>query len=118
MLATPRTPRLRSFCTCSIRSTEAKLSTDAPPRKPTRHPAKVHQKPAKASPALKPVELGQGIPRTELFVKLAEAGSNAIARRPTLVNENAARDLVREWGIDKMHDPVVVDAFAGAFLPF
>ena len=93
--------QLRSFCTCSTQ------------RAISRAPAKVHQKPPKQAKPLKPINLAPGIPRTELFVSLAEAGTAAISRRPTLVNEDAARDLVREWGIDKMHDAVVVEPFAG-----
>lgn len=36
-----------------------------------------------------------------------------IVHRPTLVNEDSARDLVRAWGIDKMHDVTVMDVYSG-----
>ncbi|KAL8292604.1 hypothetical protein RQP46_001216 [Phenoliferia psychrophenolica] len=117
MMSTSRaTPRLRSFCTCSVRSSSESVPRVNDQRKPSRAPAKVHQKPAKPASATTPkppLPLGAGVPHTELFVKLAESGTAAIPRRPTLVNETAARELVREWGIDKMHDPVIIDAFAG-----
>lgn len=31
-----------------------------------------------------------------------------------MINEDTARDLVREWGVDKMHDAVIVEPWAGA----
>lgn len=102
-------PRLRSFCSCSSRRV-----SDLTPAQQSRGPAKVLQKAPKKPKPPKPVALPAGVPHTELFLELADRGVSAIARRPTLVNEDAARDLVREWGVDKLHDAVVVEPFAGA----
>jgi hypothetical protein len=54
---------------------------------------------------------GKSQPETELFAALA--GKSAINHRPTLINEDSCRDLVRAWGIDKMHDAVVLEPYAG-----
>ncbi|KAK4703779.1 hypothetical protein P7C70_g2443, partial [Phenoliferia sp. Uapishka_3] len=101
-------PSNRSFCTCTPRQ-----GVSQPPLKISRRPAAVH---AKAKPPRvykrKNVDLPPGVPPTELFLSLVQ-GAPAISGRPTLVNEDAARDLVREWGIDKMHDAVIVEPYAG-----
>ncbi|GAA5977643.1 hypothetical protein JCM11641_006887 [Rhodosporidiobolus odoratus] len=52
-----------------------------------------------------------GQPDTELFEALRK--TPGIRARPTLVNEEAAREVVRAWGVDRMQDVVVVDAWAG-----
>ncbi|GAA6022265.1 hypothetical protein JCM11491_001687, partial [Sporobolomyces phaffii] len=39
----------------------------------------------------------------------------AIRNRPTLINDESCRDLVRAWGVERMGDNVtVVDTYAGA----
>jgi transcription factor 1 len=55
--------------------------------------------------------LNSNLPQTELFLNLVNV--NAITSRPTIINEDSARDLVRAWGIDKMHDPVIIEPYAG-----
>lgn len=110
-------PRVRSFCSCSAPRTSRSDPSVLTSAQRQRSPAKVLQSSApKRVRVIKPIVLPAGVPRTELFLDLADRGVAAIARRPTLVNEDAARDLVREWGVDKMHDAVVVEPFAGQSL--
>ncbi|KDE03845.1 hypothetical protein MVLG_05668 [Microbotryum lychnidis-dioicae p1A1 Lamole] len=47
----------------------------------------------------------------ELFQ--AVSAMSPVRSRPTLINLDSARDVVRAWGVDKMHDVVVVEPFAG-----
>lgn len=61
-----------------------------------------------------PKKLPATYPQTELFRMLQSL--SAITRRPTLINEDSARQLVRAWGIDKMHDVTVIDAYAGEYI--
>ncbi|GAA6060515.1 hypothetical protein JCM10212_005596 [Sporobolomyces blumeae] len=56
--------------------------------------------------------LSPSLPQTQLLELLGQ--TPGIRHRPTLINEGAARDLVRAWGVDKMQDVTVVDAYAGA----
>ena len=41
------------------------------------------------------------------------AATPAIRARPTLINEESCRDLVRAWGVDRMKDVTVIDTYAG-----
>ncbi|GAA6002351.1 hypothetical protein JCM10207_001077 [Rhodosporidiobolus poonsookiae] len=50
-------------------------------------------------------------PSTELFEALKKVP--AVRTRPTIINEDSARELVRAWGVDRMQDVVVVDSYAG-----
>ncbi|KAM0787522.1 hypothetical protein ACM66B_003593 [Microbotryomycetes sp. NB124-2] len=59
---------------------------------------------------LKPVPAH--LPQTELFQMCANVA--AISHRPSLINDNSARDLVRAWGVDKMHDVTVLECYPGA----
>ncbi|GJN89254.1 hypothetical protein Rhopal_002233-T1 [Rhodotorula paludigena] len=58
-----------------------------------------------------PRRLPDGVPKTELFTGLTE--TPAVRGRSTLVNEESARALVKAWGIDRMQDVTVVEAYAG-----
>ncbi|SCV73270.1 BQ2448_7196 [Microbotryum intermedium] len=58
----------------------------------------------------KPV-LPASLQNHELFQAVASMAS--VRSRPTLINLDSARDVVRAWGVDKMHDVVVVEPFAG-----
>lgn len=37
-----------------------------------------------------------------------------ISRRPVISDVDYARDVVRAWGVDKLHDAVVIEPYAGA----
>lgn len=99
MHAAQRAPSLsRSFCTCRP------LLVSPRPKPTTASP--------KPSPRyIKPRALSPTGPQTGLFVSTASIP--AIVHRPMLINEEAAGDLVRAWGLDKMHDVTVVEAYAG-----
>lgn len=99
-----RTPRClpstaRLFCT----SAQAEAAARRSPNTTTGH----IRKSAKV--------LSPHLPQTELFHELHNMG--AITSRPTLINEDSARDLVRAWGVDKMHDVVVLEPYAGELGP-
>jgi transcription factor 1 len=51
------------------------------------------------------------VPQTELFQRCATFP--AIVHRPTLINEESARRLVRAWGLHEMKDVTVIEAYAG-----
>ncbi|GAA5941654.1 hypothetical protein JCM1841_006918 [Sporobolomyces salmonicolor] len=90
----------RSFCSC------APAHTSKVPRSARRTP--VNMEP----PRIKhPKPLAPSVPKTELFTALTS--TPAIRNRPTLINEDSARDLVRAWGVDQMHDVTVVEPYAG-----
>ncbi|GAA5907825.1 RNA polymerase specificity factor [Sporobolomyces salmoneus] len=60
-----------------------------------------------------PKPLPLSLPRSDELDFLAKVP--AIRNRPTLINEESCRALVRAWGVDKMGDDVtVVDTYAGA----
>ncbi|GAA6042294.1 hypothetical protein JCM8097_000621 [Rhodosporidiobolus ruineniae] len=89
----------RSFCSCPS------LRYPSVPR-----PARA--KPPSPAPRLKRGKsFPPSAPQTELFDLLDPVP--AVRSRPTLINEDSARDLVRAWGVDKMHDVTVVDCWAG-----
>lgn len=68
---------------------------------PTGPPQRKYPKPL-------PLSLGH---QTELLKSLA--ATPAIRARPTLINEESCRDLVRAWGVDRMKDVTVIDTYAG-----
>lgn len=92
-------PSSRAFCTCSPRQAFVKGARRNPNL--IAHRTKRSGKP-----------LSTSLPQTELFHSLLDI--SAITSRPSLINEDTARDLVRAWGCDKMHDLVVVEPYAGA----
>lgn len=97
MHAAKHTPSLaRTFCTCR-------------PLLVSPRPSLLKSKPAPRY--VKPRPLSPAGPQTGLFVSTASIP--AIVHRPSLINEDAAGDLVRAWGLDKMHDVTVVEAYAG-----
>ena len=111
---------VRGFCTCSARlqAATAQESTTLKPRRSTKpvsssssfkEPTKPN--PRKKRPSTAKETMQAKLPQTELFQGLR--GTSPIAHRPTLVNEDSARDLVREWGIDKMHDVTVLEVYPG-----
>jgi hypothetical protein len=92
----------RSFCSCRpllIKLPRSARSNPPTPKEPVLQKGKA---------------VRQDAPSSELFQQLAKVP--AVRNRPSLVNEDAARDLVRQWGVDKMEDVVVVDTWAGALL--
>lgn len=100
-------PSKRLFCSCAPRWIQqvpgvGKEPTYTPPS------AKPPRKNKSANPRKK---AGSTRNDTELFA--AVEGKTAINHRPTLVNEDSCRDLVRAWGIDKMHDAVILEPYAG-----
>jgi len=68
---------------------------------PTGPPQRKYPKPL-------PSSLGE---QTEWLKSLA--ATPAIRARPTLINEESCRDLVRAWGVDRMKDVTVIDTYAG-----
>lgn len=66
---------------------------------------------ARAARLTKPKPLPPGAPNTELFELTSMIP--ALKARPTLINEETARQIVREWGVDKMDGVTVVDSYAG-----
>ncbi|GEM07353.1 dimethyladenosine transferase [Rhodotorula toruloides] len=56
--------------------------------------------------------LPPGAPSTELFEWCRRIP--ALRARPTLINEESAREIVRKWGVHEMQDVTVVDSYAGA----
>lgn len=101
----PSASATRSFCTCAPRLAQ-KVTSSSPSFKDPSIPAPRKHVKKPRSP----------VPQTELFLGLE--GVSPISRRPTLINEDSARDLVRAWGIDKMHDAIVMDVYAGELLAF
>ncbi|BGP07928.1 hypothetical protein JCM10049v2_003773 [Rhodotorula toruloides] len=85
-------PHPRSFSSSSVQ-----LGVRAAPR-----PARL----TKAKP------LPPGAPKTELFELCRSIP--ALRARPTLINEDSAREIVRDWGVHEMQDVTVVDSYAGA----
>lgn len=134
------TAHLRSFCTCrpslsptptppleavATSSTVARkrvpvLSVDGSLFPPT-DPSKLEKKAKKAAATKatgkprKPrgFSVPKGLAPDNLFQQLKEKNVSGLLRRPSLANEHTARDLVREWGIHKMDNVTVVDAYAG-----
>lgn len=94
----------RSFCTCLAPRVLPKPQRLSQPRSSILNIPTYKNK--------RPVPAGQ--PTTELF-QLCHV-IPAVVHRPTLINEDSARDMVRAWGLDKMHDLVVVEPYAGAYL--
>lgn len=96
---------VRSFCNCSILK-------GTPGLEPRDYNVK------KQKPHLKknPRPLSQTLPQTTLFRSLNKV--LPLSNRPTIINENTAREIVRGWGIDKMKDVVVIDAYAGKLSKF
>ncbi|GAA5868832.1 hypothetical protein JCM1840_005136 [Sporobolomyces johnsonii] len=90
----------RSFCSCA-------------PARSSKVPRSARQTPIKTEiPQIKtPRPIPPSAPNTELFTALTT--TPAIRNRPTLINEDTARDLVRAWGVDKMHDVTVIEPYAG-----
>ncbi|KAM0748365.1 S-adenosyl-L-methionine-dependent methyltransferase [Meredithblackwellia eburnea MCA 4105] len=99
-------PITRSFCSCSTRQAPKALKVNN----------------VSGSTGHKLDNNTDG-PRTKRFKKVIKntgkglahdmAELPAVSRRVTLTDPDAARDLVREWGIDKMHDAIVVEPYAG-----
>lgn len=91
---------VRPFCTCPVRFTERSRNTirNRNPNMATKFLRT--SKPLKAS-----------YPPTELHIAVKDM--SAITSRPTLINEDTCRDLVRAWGIDKIHDAVIIEPYAG-----
>ncbi|GAA5980243.1 hypothetical protein JCM5350_000885 [Sporobolomyces pararoseus] len=60
-----------------------------------------------------PKPLPLSLPQTDLLKSLSHIP--AIRNRPSLINDETCRDLVRGWGVDKMgSDVTVVDTYSGA----
>lgn len=90
----------RSICSCQIlRGTPGLQRLNFTEKKPRSYIKKT----------IKP--LSKTLPQTELFLQLNEI--LPLVNRPTIINENTAREIVRGWGIDKLKDCVVIDAYAG-----
>ncbi|GAA5960736.1 hypothetical protein JCM3765_007310 [Sporobolomyces pararoseus] len=90
---------------CSTSSTNRQIGKVSRPARPTPLPTgpPKHRFP-------KPLPLS--LPQTDLLKKLSHIP--AIRNRPTLINDETCRDLVRGWGVDKMGPNVtVVDTYAG-----
>lgn len=78
--------------------------------------ANSHADEANKSAILKrPRKLPPGAPTSQLFLDLLQI--SPVRARPQLINEDSARALVRAWGVDKMHDVTVVDAYSGTAKP-
>lgn len=90
----------RNFCNCTILNGTPGLQ----PREFNLKKQKPHLK-------KNPRPLSQTLPQTSLFKSLNKV--LPLSHRPTIINENTAREIVRGWGIDKMKDVVVIDAYAG-----
>ncbi|GAA6049031.1 hypothetical protein NBRC10513_003210 [Rhodotorula toruloides] len=76
---------------------------------PTHCGTRAAPKPARLAKAR---PLPAGAPKTELFELCRSIP--ALRARPTLINEDSAREIVRKWGVHKMQDVTVVDTYAGA----
>jgi hypothetical protein len=100
----PSVSTSRSFCTCAPRLAKKAISSSPSFKDPSIPPPRKHVKKSRGP-----------VPQTELFLGLE--GVAPISRRPTLINEDSARELVRAWGIDKMHDATVLDIYPGELLP-
>lgn len=59
----------------------------------------------------RPRKLPPGAPDSQLFLDLLHI--SPVRARPQLINEDSARALVKAWGVDKMQDVTVVDAYSG-----
>ncbi|SDA02765.1 BZ3500_MvSof-1268-A1-R1_Chr11-1g03145 [Microbotryum saponariae] len=69
-------------------------------------------RPRKRAPyTRRPPVLPTSLQNHELFKAVSAMAT--VRSRPTLINLDSARDVVRAWGVDKMHDVVVVEPFAG-----
>ncbi|ORY92394.1 S-adenosyl-L-methionine-dependent methyltransferase [Leucosporidium creatinivorum] len=90
----------RSFCICTPRSAKKAISSSPSFKDPAAATPRKHVKKPRSA-----------VPQTELFMGLETVPP--ISRRPTLINEDSARDLVRAWGIDKMHDATVLEVYPG-----
>jgi len=100
-------PSRRFFCSC----TPAQIQHLPNVSKEPVYVAPNAKKPRKNASANPRKKAGQLKPETELFAALE--GKAAINHRPSLINEDSCRDLVRAWGIDKMHDAVILEPYAG-----
>lgn len=96
------TSRSRLFCTCSAALAVSRASSRKTPSSTG---------PPKRSSSKKPKVLAPHLPQTELFK--ACVGLTPISHRPSLINQDTARDLVRAWGVDKMHDVTVMEVYPG-----
>lgn len=96
----PPASTTRSFCTCAPRLAKKVISSSPSFKDPSVPAPRKHVKKPR-----------NPVPQTELFLGLE--GVPPISRRPTLINEDSARELVRAWGIDKMHDATVMDVYPG-----
>ena len=100
-------------------------SISATPKEAAEQPAKKKRGQVKRSRGLqqaapKTGELKQARLTSEIYDalppgELRDAAKKAvpISGRPSLINMDTARDLVRAWGIDKLHDAVVLDIYTG-----
>ncbi|KAK4051232.1 hypothetical protein OIV83_003054 [Microbotryomycetes sp. JL201] len=88
-------------CTCRVRRN---ASTQAQKRERAKEAVAKRTRKKKAVPA--------HLPQTELFQMCANV--LPISHRPSLINDNSARDLVRAWGVDKMHDVTILECYPGA----
>lgn len=90
---------LRSFCTCNIR-------TAGIPKSRNRNPNTTATFLRQAKP------LNPHYPKTELHIGLKD--TTAITARPVLINEESCREIVKAWGIDKMEEVTIIEAYAGS----
>ncbi|GAA5878452.1 hypothetical protein JCM16303_002087 [Sporobolomyces ruberrimus] len=110
---------LRSLTSSSPPSNPPSNPSEPSPTTPSRQIGKVsrpaRQKPLPTGPPVRkhPKPFPPLLPRTPTSRSLERIP--AIRNRPTLINGESCRDLVRAWGIDRMGENVtVVDTYAGA----
>lgn len=110
---------LRSLTSSSHPSNPPSNPSEPSPTTPSRQIGKVsrpaRQKPLPTGPPVRkhPKPFPPLLPRTPTSRSLERIP--AIRNRPTLINGESCRDLVRAWGIDRMGENVtVVDTYAGA----
>ena len=95
--STSRLP-LRPFCTCSPRLAGI-------PKGRNRNPNTTSTFLRQAKP------LNPNYPKTELHLALKD--TTAITARPVLINETSCREIVKAWGVDKMEDVTIIEAYSG-----
>ncbi|GAA5838940.1 hypothetical protein JCM11251_003743 [Rhodosporidiobolus azoricus] len=99
LAAASSAPHRKGFCTCA-----PSFVAVSRPARPT--PLNLNPPVLKRGGKLKP-NAPDG-PLARALVKVP-----GVRGRPSLINEQAARDLVRAWGVHEMEDVVVVDCWAG-----